>query len=44
MELGISQSLYSRLERRVRWVGGPAAQRIMDVTGVPLEVIAGVSL
>lgn len=43
-ELGISQTQYSRLERRVKAVKGAMAKRIVEHTGVPLEVIAGVSL
>jgi transcriptional regulator with XRE-family HTH domain len=41
--LGMSQSLYSRLERRVTYTKGPTAKRLMVTTGVPLEILAGVA-
>lgn len=39
--LRISQSVYSRLERRARACYGEKAKRIMEATGVPLEVLVG---
>lgn len=39
--LGISQTFYSRLERRVQSARGKQAKRIMEQTGVPLEVLVG---
>lgn len=41
--LGVSQTSYSRMERGVRAIKGSAAKRIMIVTQVPLEVLAGVA-
>jgi transcriptional regulator with XRE-family HTH domain len=41
--LGISQQQYSRLERGTHSTKGALAKRIMFVTGVPLEVLAGVA-
>lgn len=41
--LGFSQSKYGRLERGVLTVVGEEAIDIMDKTGVPLEVLVGVS-
>lgn len=42
--LQISQTSYARFERGDRFVKGELAQRIMDRTGVPLEVLTGVSI
>lgn len=42
-KLGISQTVYSRLERRRQSVKGELAKHLMAETGVPLEVLAGVS-
>jgi len=39
--LGLSQVVYSRLERGVQFARGPMAKRIMDITGVPLAVLVG---
>ena len=39
--LGISQTYYSRLERRTQAAPGKRAKVIMDLTGVPLEVLVG---
>lgn len=39
--LGISQTFYSRLERRIQSARGKQAKQIMDKTGVPLEVLVG---
>lgn len=39
--LGISQTFYSRLERRMQAAPGKRAKVIMDLTGVPLEVLVG---
>lgn len=39
--LGISQTYYGRLERRIQTATGKRAKQIMDVTGVPLEVLVG---
>lgn len=39
--LGISQTFYSRLERRTQSARGKQAKVIMDKTGVPLEVLVG---
>lgn len=39
--LGISQGFYSKLERRSQALRGPAAKRIMQKTGVPLEILVG---
>lgn len=39
--LKISQTYYSRLERRVQTCYGKNAKRIMDATGVPLEILVG---
>jgi len=41
--LGISQKSYSRFECRQRYVKGELAKSLMDKTGVPLEVLAGVA-
>ncbi len=41
--LQISQTVYSRLERRRQSVKGDLAKRLMAHTGVPLEVLAGVA-
>ncbi len=42
-QLGISQKSYSRFERGQRFVKGELAKQLMARTGVPLEVLAGVS-
>lgn len=42
-ELGISQTKYSRLERQVMFAKGQSAKRIIEHTGVPLEVVTGVA-
>ena len=42
-KLGISLTTYSRLERGVRAVKGEMARFLMDKTGVPIEVLAGVA-
>lgn len=39
--LGISQSTYTLLERKKRFVKGERAKTIMEITHVPLEVLAG---
>lgn len=39
--LGISQTTYGRLERRVRAARGKRAKAIMEKTGVPLEILVG---
>lgn len=39
--LGISQTFYSRLERRMQAAPGKRAKTIMEKTGVPLEVLVG---
>ena len=39
--LGVSQTQYSRLERRTNWIKGPTAKRVMEKTGVPLEILTG---
>lgn len=39
--LGISQTTYTRLERRIRFVKGRAAAALQDKTNVPLEVLVG---
>ena len=39
--LGISQTLYSRLERGTVSTKGTTAKRIVLVTGVPLEILVG---
>lgn len=41
--LGIAQRTYSRYERRERFVKGEQARRLMDKTGVSLDVLAGVA-
>ena len=41
--LNVSQTTYSRLERRARAVKGPGARRLMILTGVPLEILTGVA-
>jgi transcriptional regulator with XRE-family HTH domain len=41
--LGMTQSKYSRLERRISTTKGAEAKHIIDRTGVPLEVLAGVA-
>lgn len=41
--LGISQTYYSRLERREQVATRETAARIIDLTGVPLETITGVA-
>lgn len=41
--LAISQKSYSRFERGERFVKGELAKQLMAQTGVPLEVLAGVS-
>ena len=41
--LSISQKAYSRLERGQRFVKGELAKRLMDQTGVSLEVLVGVA-
>lgn len=39
--LGVSQTLYSRWERRVQHLRGRQAGPIMRRTGVPLEILVG---
>lgn len=39
--LGISQTFYSRLERRTQAMRGKQAKAIVAKTGVPLEVLVG---
>ena len=39
--LGISQTLYSRLERGTRTIKGPLAKRISEQTRVPLAHLVG---
>lgn len=39
--LEISQTFYSRLERRMQAAPGKRAKVIMEKTGVPLEVLVG---
>jgi len=39
--LGISQTFYSRLERRVQSAPGKRAKELMAKTGVSLEVLVG---
>lgn len=39
--LGISLTKYNRLERAERFVKGPEAKRLMQETGVPIEVLVG---
>lgn len=39
--LGISQTYYGRLERRIQAARGKRAKEIMAKTGVPLEVLVG---
>lgn len=39
--LSISQTFYSRLERRTLCAPGKRAKVIMEKTGVPLEVLVG---
>lgn len=39
--LGISQTYYGRLERRLQAARGKRAKEIMAKTGVPLEVLVG---
>lgn len=39
--LKMSQTTYSRLERRARALSGKRAKDIMRTTGVPLEVLVG---
>lgn len=41
--LGVSQSLYGRLERKERTATGNTAKRIMEVARVPLESLVGLS-
>lgn len=41
--LDISQASYARFERRVRYVKGDLAKRLMARTGVPVEVLTGVA-
>ena len=41
--LGVSQKQYSRFERGERFVKGKLAKKLMTRTGVPLEVLAGVT-
>lgn len=41
--LGISQTTYSRLERKLRGTRAAVAKRIMNETGVSLEVLMGVA-
>lgn len=41
--LGVNQSKYSRLERRITTTKGAEAKHIIERTGVPLEVLAGVA-
>lgn len=42
--LGISQTRYSRLERRVANTRGKTARKIWRQTGVPVEVLVGADL
>jgi len=42
--LEISQKSYSRYETGERYVKGPLAAKLMSRTGVPLEVLVGVSV
>lgn len=42
-KLGISQTFYSRLERRTQAARGRLAKKIMETTGVPLEILVGAS-
>ena len=39
--LGLSQAYYSKLERRAQATTGKRARRIMELTGVSLEVLVG---
>lgn len=39
--LGISQTYYGRLERREQAATGKRAKVIMEMTGVPLEILVG---
>lgn len=39
--LGVSQITYSRIERGVRAIKGQQAKKIMELTGVPLEILVG---
>jgi hypothetical protein len=41
--LGVNQTRYSRLERGVTTTKGAEAKRIIQRTGVPLKVLAGVA-
>lgn len=41
--LGISQTYYSRLERRTQSARGPMAKRILSTANVPLETLVGVA-
>lgn len=42
--LGISQTRYSRLERRISATRGKTARRIWKQTGVPVAVLVGADL
>jgi transcriptional regulator with XRE-family HTH domain len=42
-ELGLTQSSYSRLERGVKIPVRDDLKRIVDLTGVPIEVLVGVA-
>lgn len=39
--LGISQAFYSKLERRTHNLRGKQAKRVMERTGVPIEILVG---
>jgi len=41
--LGMTQSKYSRLERRVATIVGAEAKHVIDRAGVPLEVLVGLA-
>lgn len=41
--LGISQTYYNRLERRMQTATGQRAKDIIERTGVPLETLVGVA-
>lgn len=42
-ELGLTQSVYSRIERQVRAPKPQAAKAISEKSGVPLESILGIA-
>lgn len=42
-KLGLSMSSYKLFEYRRRFVKGELAQHLMEETGVPIEVLAGVA-